>query len=874
MRRGGAGELLGVAAITPDGVLIDGDGSYVRYLEVQPVNPLVLDSAECERISTAFGELAARLDAGQRLQLYVQASPLDLDSELAEEAYKCEQAAGAADAAGEHARAAAIRLLGQAQEQSILTAAEVVAPMRRRYLLVCPWQPKRISGGRGRLLRVKQRWHERALQKSLRHLQGLQGDLEAMGIAAQPLDGAAILDLLHGRFDPDAQRAGAADASFLYPEAVHEPAAGETRQEASQRARLIEMAVCSAPVDLRARTHLRVGETAEQTLFVSLPPEQTWLGWLLHLMQAPRPFVISVHVKATDRFRERMSQKRRYRRLYGVNRGIEMSGRPLDPDARAAEQEAAELGEQLAASSSAGIYKLSIYLTLQEPGPKPDLEALRVSCQQAGRELTMSSDARVGSGLFAQRQLWASTLPLGRDLARRRFRYLSVNVGDSFPLTGTGGSSPQGIVLGYSMPGRTLERLDPFAAAHPNHLLLVNGMSGAGKTMATIILIARAIAQGATGWVIDRAGHFDFLAALIPGAVSLAIGGDAHAINAWDIEDAAHVTAEKIDYLLALHALLLGEHHADRDSYGLSDLESNLLGLAIGEVYGRCALTGEEPRELLLQEELERRYETERADGSVGVAEALRNLSMRLTNHVGDGPYAYLTDRPTTIPVGSPLVVFDTRSVPDAKAGAVLFVICEYVRSQITAIRARHLAGQSARHTWAGRSFLVVDESWKLIERPATGRWFNEFCRRSRHYALLLVAISQQLSDFDNEHGKALLANATMAIYLRQLARELGYLQAARHLSQQTIDAISQLRTVRASHSMAYVVNGSIWEGTVQIGVGAMDYWIAATDPARDEHIRQQALRATGGDAEQALALLSDDAWQQQAAGEREQAAG
>ena len=51
-------------------------------------------------------------------------------------------------------------------------------------------------------------------------------------------------------------------------------------------------------------------------------------------------------------------------------------------------------------------------------------------------------------------------------------------------------------------------------------------------------------------------------------------------------------------------------------------------------MYERCALTGEEPRELLLQEELERRYHAERGEGSVGIAEALRNLSMRLNNYL------------------------------------------------------------------------------------------------------------------------------------------------------------------------------------------------------------------------------------------------
>ena len=140
--------------------------------------------------------------------------------------------------------------------------------------------------------------------------------------------------------------------------------------------------------------------------------------------------------------------------------------------------------------------------------------------------------------------------------------------------------------------------------------------------MAAIILLIRALSQGASGFIIDRAGHFAFLGEPDPRRRLVEIGGERHAINSWDVENPARVGAEKIDYLLALHALLLGEHHAAQDCYGLSDLESNLLGLAIAEVYERCALTGEEPRELLLQEELERRYHQERGEGSVGIAEA------------------------------------------------------------------------------------------------------------------------------------------------------------------------------------------------------------------------------------------------------------
>jgi DNA helicase HerA-like ATPase len=871
-------ELLGVAAIEPDGLLISEDGTYVRYLEVGTVNPLAVEQTEGERISAAFAQIAARLPDRQALQLYVQGTPLDLEALLAEETYRCERAAGAAEDAGEHDRATAIRRLGIAQEQSIRKTARTVKPLRLRYFVVCPWRPtgRSVFGqARGRrALRVKDSVHRRAIRDSLRHCEGVRADLDAMGLSARSVSGHEVLDLLHGRFDPDAQTAGGLPASFMQPEVVQPLVAGETAEQASVRAQALADAICTSAIDLSDRSRLKIGESLEQVFHVSLPPEQTWLGWLLHMMQSPSPFVLSVHIEATERYRERMAQKRRYKRLYGVNRGVEAHGRPLDPDARVQEQEAAELVDELATSVGAGIYRVSIYEAISEPAPDADPERLQELCQATAREVTMASDARIGHGLFAQAPLWQSTLPLGRDVARRKRKYVSRNVGDTFSLVGTSCSSPDGIPLGYALPGRTLERLDPFDSTHSNHLMLIAGITGSGKTMATIILLIRAIAQGATGFIIDRAGHFAFLASLIPGAASAEIGADAHAINSWDVEDPANLSPEKIDYLLALHALLLGEHHPGQDSYGLTDLESNLLGLAIAEVYERCALTGEEPRELLLQEELERRYHRERTEGSIGIAETLRNLSMRLNNYVLDGPYAYLTDRPTTILPDAPLIVFDTKSVPEAKAAAVLFVLCEHVKRRIEQTRREYLAGRSPKHAWAGRTFLAIDECWKLTERPSTGRWFNEFCRRSRHWAVWLIAISQQISDFDTEYGKALLANAKMRVTGRQEARELAKMREALGNTEERETAMAQLRTVPGEYAIVYVENGSRGEAIVQIIVAELEYWIATSSPARDDPVRRYALRLTGGEdweaRWEALLLCADESWRAAAIAELE----
>ncbi|HEX4836941.1 MAG TPA: hypothetical protein VFV03_00230, partial [Solirubrobacteraceae bacterium] len=235
-RKRHASDLLGVAAIEPDGLLIAEDSTYVRYLEVGTVNPLAVDQAEGERISAAFAQVAARLPDRQSLQLYVQGTPLDLEALLSEETYRCERAAGAAEDAGEHDRAKAIRRLGIAQEQSIRRTARTVRPLRLRYLVICPWRPagRPVFGRAGRrgALRVKDAVHRRAIRDSLRHCEGVRADLDAMGLSARSVSGPEVLDLLHSRFDPDAQTAGGLPASFMQPEVVQPLMAGESAEEA------------------------------------------------------------------------------------------------------------------------------------------------------------------------------------------------------------------------------------------------------------------------------------------------------------------------------------------------------------------------------------------------------------------------------------------------------------------------------------------------------------------------------------------------------------------------------------------------------------------------------------------------------------------
>src|SRR3954462_648075 len=427
-------------------------------------------------------------------------------------------------------------------------------------------------------------------------------------------------------------------------------------------------------------------------------------------MQVQRPFTLSVHVHALDRLRERSRFKTRHRRLFGVNRGAELRGRTPDYEMLAQEEELGELLKELSGHERAAAFEVAIYQSIRERGPDPDPVQLAEAVEQASREIIAASDARVNLGQLRQLELWQSSLPLGRDVARLTRKYVTRHVGDTVPLVGTTCGSPTGIPFAFTDPGREVALINPFDPAHDNGTLLGNARSGGGKTFLVNVLLSRFLAHGMQAFALDRAGHYEFLCKLVPGARHLTIGAssDEHAVNPWDVDDSASPPIEKIAYLVALHALLVGDHRAGEDSYGLDALERNLLEVAIRAVYARAARERIVPRERLLCEELRRRADQEAQAGAEEVASVLRTLAERIASFVDDGSYAYLLDRETTVPADAPLVAFDTRKVPRELQAAVLFVLAEHVTARIEHREARRLEQPNLdAGRFGGRSLLV-----------------------------------------------------------------------------------------------------------------------------------------------------------------------
>lgn len=867
-----AGELLPVEAIDRTGLAVTSEGAFVRVLQVTPPNPLILSDEERTRIAHGYCQLVSRLRADQRLQFYVHSRPVKLNEILAAARREVECTAGSPPASLDDSAADGLALsrwrLYAAMEQSLRLHADEQAAVETSFYVVCPHVPPRrsrrellaeLKPRRSRLLSGpltrSVRAHRRAARESLAFTETIRSELDSLSIGSRLLNGEEFAELLWTRFNPTQ-----ADRSVRNPrsaEIVGDLDRPVDQQEARAAAERLRGLVAQSPVDFeRSHHHVEIDHDVEQAIWVATTAETTQPAWLMASMMTRAPFTLSVHVRALDRRRERTRLKMRYRRVYAVNRGAEARGRVPDFDRYAQETETSHLLRDMAGSDRAGLFDLSIYLTLRAPGPNPDLAALGEAVDFAAEALSSTSDAAVNRGAHHQRRLWPSTLPLGRDVAGYSRVYATQNIGDCVPLAGTSCGSPLGVPFGFASPGRTLERIDPLDRTLDNQTVLVAGKSGSGKTMMVLTLLARLIAQGiGPVFVIDKADHFLTLSRIVHGSRYLDIGSEDSewAINHWDTPDQAAVPREKVAFLLALHAALMGPE-------GLTVLERAQLASAIRQVYAQAHEQGVKARESMLHTVLLDRAQQESKEGAAEVAAALRNLAERLGEFCGNGAYSYLLDRETTIPTDSPLVVFNTEKCPEAILGAVMLSIVEYVTRQVKRHHAEHshLANKPGVPRLLLVCVLVVDEAWHKVANPEAGVYLSDLARRARHIGLLLFVLSQALMDLNTQHGLPLLTNHGIVMMFKQRsAKELAFNREALALANEQTAIIGNLHTVPGRFAEVFWMNGGHGMGRSRFAVGPTEYWLFTNEPLRDTPTREAAIAEHDQDVWAAVCALA-----------------
>jgi len=878
---GSLGQVLPIAAVEPDGLIITLDGRYVRLIECQRVpNAVSADDGQLARLDRAFSELARTIPDRQSLTVYAQTDPIPIDEALAEDRRRVTDAAEHDHATGQPELASARRRLLAGLTQTVVAAAGAEQPaVAARWWVAVPYQPtpedprQQLAHVRARARgRTACRAHLHAAKQSETLTGQIQSALASAGIETYLLNGLQTLAVLWERLHPAATELPDLDRLAAVPQVVNTitPAAG-----AQRRHELIRALCDGAPAGVDAGEHpgyLRHADgTLEEILHLGTPPLQTSAWWLAHLLACPLPATLAVHITVGARAREQGRQRRRWKRLRAAILYKERRGQLVGSDEHDALAEAETIDAELTGQIGATVYDVGIYLALRDPsGDAKAFEQTVADCARAFHGLT---NARLVRGRRLCLPGLTSTLPVGVDRLRARRSYAQRNIAHCIPLTSTSCGSPSGLVLGTADPGGTLERVDPFDPLYPRRVTLVLGPSGGGKTVLMNVLLMRAIAQGTRGWIIDRSatpdangqtagsGHYDTLLSLIPGSRRVQVGSHSgDVICPWDVHDPARVPSEKKEFLLALHALLIGHaHSSDRRERALTAVEEGLVSTAIDAVYARCADSDQRPRETLLLQALQRRADGGQLTGAN--ADAIQSLILRLEPYCQDGTLAHIADHQTTVEADAPLTLFDLTALPDRLTAAMMLVLVSHIEHRVQRTRHARVHGElDDQGAWAGKLFLVVEEGWALTSSPAAGAWLNEYARRSRHYALWLIFISQHFKDLANEQGRALLANSVLQLCLHNDPDDLQIGRDTIGLTSTDIEQITTLPRQAGVYSTVYAVSAR-GRGAVRVALADLEYWIASSDPEHDQPRRHQALTDADGDPWKALRLLCTPDW-------------
>jgi hypothetical protein len=877
-RTGSLGRVLPVDLVEPDGLIVTSDGRYVRLIECERMpNAITADGGAQARIERAFGEICRGIPDRQGLAIYAQTDPIPIDDALVEDHRRVELACQHDERHGHEDLARVRRRLLTAQTQSVVHAAGSEQPaVAARWWVAVPHQSQdedlrdrfrqALAAGGGR---ISWRSHQRAAAESLRQSEQIEAQLGAVGIEPWPLDGVQTLACLWERFHPGARELP--DMQALR-EATAVADATTAQQAASQRHRILE-ALCSGPeaagIDADDSRWLRHADgTLEEVLHLGTPPMHTTLWWLMHLLACPLPVTVAVHIRVGSREQVRARQRRRWKRLSAAIDYKHRRAQLIGSEEHDALAEAELLDAELAAEIGATVYKVSVSIAIRDPRGEPD--AFEAVVKSTAREFQAHTGARVVRGRWLSLPGLTSTIPIGIDRLRATRSYAHRNIAHCLPLTSGSCGSPEGLILGFADPGGTLERLNPFDRLYTRHVTLAIGPSGGGKTVTINALLERGISQGMRGWIIDRSstagnqgrrgsGHYDMLLGLIPGSRRVQVGsGQGEVICPWDVLDPRRVPPEKEQFLLALHALLIGDHRGSAERT-LTALEESFLLSGSRAVYERCAHTAERPRETLLLEELQRRAQQERLTGAN--ADVLQSLIVRLEPFCEGGAFAHLTDAQTTVPDETTLTLFDIAGLPDRLVPPMILQIVDHIEGSIQRTRSLRLEGAlDDAGAWAGRLFLVVEEGWKLTASAAAGAWLNEYARRSRHYALWLIFVSQFFRDLATPQGHALLENKAIALCFQNDADDLEHARAPLALTETDIEHITTLTTRPGLYSSAYMIS-SRGRGTVRQLLGDLEYWICCSDPENDQPRRAAALAQAGFDHWGALRLLCTPEW-------------
>jgi conjugal transfer ATP-binding protein TraC len=586
-----------------------------------------------------------------------------------------------------------------------------------------------------------------------------------------------------------------------------EKAATETYTEYEDR--LIEYLTSPSTINMKDPAYIEITKYHQIICAINYP-RLVDPGWLTRLIEMNLDFDLAVHISpykidTTIKLLESEIKKQKTD-LYA----LETEGK-IVPQALIQQHQDTMALLQLIQEGTEKMFDMSLYLDAKAY-TKEDMD--KVSKQIRDTMNSIMIIPKIPS--YQMYKALRSVLPLGVDELQVTRNITSSAAAACFPFAITSlETHATGILIGFNEYNSIPIIIDPFQLSNPN--ILVLGTSGGGKSYAIKLLLMREFMEGVSINIIDPQAEYTDLIRTFNGEIIRIAPDSDSVINPFDMMD--QTFDEKKLSLLAFFRCLLGE---------LTEPQRAILDETIDRAYEEKGI-GKDPKTWSRQPPLLEDLYNEVLPLTKSQKEIIYGPSMAIVNRLKSyvfGPMRFLNQH-TRIDLSNRMISFDIKDAPDIGKGTIMFLLLEYVYTQMKKSKTRKI--------------LVIDEAWTVLSAGEQAEYILRLIKTCRKFNLALVMLTQDVEDvLQSRAGRAVLTNTATKILLKQDTSILDQIVERFHLNP------AEMRFLKISTMGRALLIAETMRVPIYIQASPEEHRIITTKP--DELVQRQDLKRPMGD--------------------------
>ncbi len=520
-----------------------------------------------------------------------------------------------------------------------------------------------------------------------------------------------------------------------------------------------------------------LGTRYARTFYVYGYPRQIFTGWMSSMVNLDEVLDISLFVYPVE---SQVVLENLRKKVTQLEAGIQIDsekGRVRDPAKQAAIMDAEEMRDKLQVGEER-FFRFGFYFTVYG-GSMDELEFISHKVESIlGQQLVFSKAAS-----SQQEQGFNSVVPQCVDQLQIRRNMNTGAISTSFPFTSADLSQDNGILYGINMHNSGLVIFDRFSLENGNSVVFAK--SGAGKSFTVKLEALRSLMFGTEIFIIDPENEYQRMCDAVGGAYVRLSLNSATRINPFDLpqvvdnEEADNALRSNLITLHGLFRLMMGGAQAQMMGGGvaampaLSPVEEADLDASLIETYAKAGITNDPLTHTAIPPTINDLYDTLLHMGGTGP-----QLAQRLRKYT-TGTFAGIFSQQSNVDINNPMVVFNIRDLEDELRPVAMYIVLNYIWNKTKSDQRRRI--------------LVVDEAWQLMKYEDSANFLFSLAKRARKYNLGITTITQDVEDFmGSRMGRAIVANASMQILLKQSPSAVNVLASIFRLTSEETKRLSQ----------------------------------------------------------------------------------